>query len=117
MNILNVQAPTYFTSLDDSYIVCDSFDSAVDSSLQASKSSGHGRRTVSFALANDTVADLPPQMFTYLLNEAKSTAFITMKQTANSKAEQHSITQRRRMGQDAWKIKKGITYPNYGRKK
>ena len=56
-------------------------------------------------------------MFTYLLNEAKSTCFLTLKQMANQKAEQVSVTQRRKMSQDAWKLQteKGIMYPNYGR--
>ena len=34
---------------------------------------------------------------------------------ANQKAEQISVSQRRRMSQDAFKIEKGIKYPNYGR--
>ena len=35
---------------------------------------------------------------------------------ANQKAEQVSVSQRRRMSQEAWKIKNGITYADYGRK-
>lgn len=61
--------------------------------------------------------DLPVQMFSYLLNEAKSVCFATLKQMANMKAEQASTTQRRRMSQEAWRIKNGIAYPNYGRKR
>ena len=34
----------------------------------------------------------------------------------NGKAEKHSITQKRRMSEEAWRIANGITYPNYGRK-
>ena len=55
-------------------------------------------------------------MFSYLLNEAKSTAFLTLKQMANQKAEQQSVSQRRRMSQESWKITNGITFGNYGRK-
>jgi hypothetical protein len=116
MNILNDKAPQYYTSFDDVYIICDSFDNAVDTTLQASKSSGFGRKVTTFTLSDTFVADLPSQMFTYLLNEAKATAFIVLKQTANPKAQEHSTTQRRRMSQDAWKVKSGISYPSYGRK-
>jgi hypothetical protein len=73
-------------------------------------------KAISVCLLSDTFTpDLPVQMFTYLLNEAKSTAFLTLKQMANQKAEQVSVSQRRRMSQDAWKVSNGITYPNYGR--
>jgi len=54
-------------------------------------------------------------MFTYLLAEAKSNAFTTLKQMPNAKAEQASVSQKRRMSQDAWRLKNGIHYPNYGR--
>lgn len=116
LNILNDKAPQYFTSFDDDYVIFDSFDSAVDNTLQQSKVSSLGKRTITFTISDTFIPDLPVQMFSYLLNESKSTAFLILKQTTNQKAEQHSISQRRRMSQDAWKITKGITYPNYGRK-
>ncbi len=116
LNIRNDKVPQYWTSFDDTYIVFDSFDSAVDSVVQASKTQCSGGRYPTFSLTDNFVADLPIQMFTYLLNEAKSTSFLILKQMANQKAEQHSITQRRRMSQSAWKVAKGITYPNFGRK-
>jgi len=116
LNILNNTAPTYYTSFDDNYIVFDSFDSAVDSTLQTSKTQCFGKRHPAFTLSDTFTPDLPVQMFTYLLNEAKATCFSTLKQTINTKAEQHSVSQRRRMSQQAWKISKGIKYPNYGRK-
>ena len=74
-----------------------------------------GKRSIAFVLSDTFTPDLPIQMFTYLLNEAKSAAFLTLKQMANQKAEQISVSQRRRMSQDAFKIEKGIKYPNYGR--
>ena len=35
---------------------------------------------------------------------------------ANPKAEASSITQKRRMSQETFKLKNGITFPNFGRK-
>lgn len=116
LNIRNDIAPTYYTSFDDVYIITDAYDSGVDSSLQASKSSCYGKEELVFTLLDSFIPNLPTQMFSYLLNEAKSTAFVVLKQTNNPKAEQHSVTQRRRMSQDAWKVHNGITYPDYGRK-
>lgn len=114
--ILNDKAPQYFTSFDDQYLIFDSFDSGVESTLQQSKSASRGIRNVTFTISDSYTPDLPVQAFSLLLNEAKAAAFLVSKQTVNQKAEQHSITQRRRMSQEAWKIKRGITYPDYGRK-
>ena len=116
LNIINDKGPQYFTSFDDETLVFDSYDSVVDSTLVNSKTQCHGKRSVAFSLTDTFTPDLPVQMFTYLLAEAKSTAFLTLKQMANQKAEQVSVTQKRRMSQEAWKLKNGITYPNYGRK-
>ena len=115
INILKNKCPQYFTSFDDENLVFDSFLNTIDSTLQNTKTQCHGKRSVAFTMNDTFTPDLPVQMFTYLLNEAKSACFLTLKQMANQKAEQISVTQRRRMSQDAWKIAKGISYPNYGR--
>tara|TARA_R110002126_G_scaffold161961_2_gene309842 strand:+ start:54 stop:830 length:777 start_codon:yes stop_codon:yes gene_type:complete len=117
INVLKNKAPQYFTSFDDVTLVFDSYLATIESTLQNSKTQCWGKRSIAFTLEDTFIPDLPIQMFTYLLNEAKSAAFLTLKQMANQKAEQISTTQRRRMSQDAWKIEKGITYPNYGRNK
>jgi len=115
INVMNDKAPEYFTSFDDENLVFDSYDSQVDSTLQNNKTQCHGKRSVAFTLLDSFTPDLPVQMFSYLLAEAKSTAFVTLKQMPNAKAEQISNSQKRRMSQDAWRVKNGIHYPNYGR--
>lgn len=116
LHIYNDRGPTYFTSFDDENLVFDAFDSVKEDTLTNSKTQVYGKRSVAFTLEDTFTPDLPVQMFSYLLNEAKSTAFLTLKQMANQKAEQQSVSQRRRMSQEAWKITNGITYGNYGRK-
>jgi hypothetical protein len=115
LNIKKDKAPEYFTSFDDEYLVFDSYDSEVESTLRNSKTQCHGKRSVTFTLSDSFTPDLPVQMFSYLLAEAKSTSFVTLKQMPNAKAEQISNSQKRRMSQDAWRLKDGIEYPNYGR--
>ena len=115
INVMNDKAPEYFTSFDDENLVFDSYDSQVDTTLQNNKTQCHGKRSVAFTLLDSFTPDLPVQMFSYLLAEAKSTAFVTLKQMPNAKAEQISNSQKRRMSQDAWRVKNGIHYPNYGR--
>lgn len=116
LNILTDVAPTYFTSFDDETLVFDSYDSTIESTLVASKTQCYGKRSVVFTMTDSFIPDMPVQMFSYLLSEAKSVAFITLKQMPNSKAEQASISQKRRLSQEAWRIKNGITYVNFGRK-
>jgi hypothetical protein len=95
--------------------VFDSYLATLDSTLQSAKTQCHGKRSIAFTIGDTFTPDLPVQMFTYLLAEAKSAAFLTLKQMANQKAEQTSTRQRRIMSEEAFRIKNGITYPNYGR--
>ena len=115
LNIYNDRAPEYFTSFDEEYVVFDNYIATLETNLLQAKSQAHGKRGVTFTLTDNFTADLPVQMFPYFLAEAKSTAFVTLKQMANAKAEQVSVSHKRRMSQDAWKLAKGIKYPNYGR--
>jgi hypothetical protein len=113
--ILNDTAPTYYTSFNNDVMVFDSYDSAVDSTLQTSKVQCYGYREPVFTLADTFVPDLPSKAFPYLLSESKSVAFNVLKQSANPKEEQRATRQRRRLSQDRWRVAGGITYPNYGR--
>lgn len=114
--ILTDTAPSFFTSFDDEWLVFDSYDSLVDSTLQESKTQCFGKVQPEFLMEDDFIPDLPIQLFPYFINEAKSTAFLVVKQMPNQKAEQHSVSQRRRMSQDAWRLTKGIQRPDYGRR-
>lgn len=116
LKIVNDSAPTYYTSFDNEYIIFDSFDSDIESSLTAANTQCYGKFEPIFTISDSFVPDLPTNMFSYLLDEAKAVAFVELKQTQNPKAEQHSITQRRRASQDSWRLAGGIKYPNYGRK-
>ena len=116
LNIINDAPPTYYTSFNNEHLIFDSYDSEVDDTLMESKTQGYGKVYPTWTMEDTFVADLPVQSFSYLLNEAKSVAFVALKQSPNPKAEQHSVTQRRRMSQEAWRLQGGITLPNYGRK-
>jgi len=115
LNIYKDRAPEYFTSFDEEYVVFDNYIATLESNLIQAKSQAYGKRGVTFTLTDNFIADLPVQMFPYFLAEAKSTSFVTLKQIPNAKAEQVSVSHKRRMSQDAWKLKRGIKYPNYGR--
>lgn len=113
--VLNDTAPMYYTSFDNDTIICDSYDSGIDTTLQSSKTQCYGKRLPVFSLVDNYIPDLPTQAFALLVNEAKSAASLKVRQMPDQKAEQYAITGRRRMSQESWKVKNGITYPNYGR--
>ena len=116
LNINKTKVPLYYTSFDDENIVMDGYIATLETNLQQSKTNCFGRKAPTFTLSNTFTPDLPVQMFTSLLAEAKSNCFLTLKQMPNQKAEQTSISQKRKMAQEAFKLKNGITYPNFGRK-
>lgn len=114
--IANNLPPTYWTSFDDNYIVTDSYDSAVESTLQKSKTQCLAYIDPVWVHSDTAIPDLPSEAFPALLEEAKSTAFLSVKQMANQKAEQKATRQQRWLSRKAWAAKGGIKYENYGRK-
>lgn len=114
--IITNKAPSYWTTFDDSYIVCDSYDSVVDDALKASKTQLHVTLTTPFRMVDDFVPDMPDEAFQSLYNEAKSIAFVELKQVANQKAEQEAVRQRTWLARKNWQLQGGVRYPNFGRR-
>lgn len=79
--IRNDIGPTYWTSFDDNYIVFDSFDSGVDSTLQASKSSCLGKDLPAWTAADSFIPDMPAKLFPAFLAELKRKCFVYFKDT------------------------------------
>ncbi len=117
LNIRNDQPPQYWTTFDDSQIICDSFDSDVDDVLQTSKNSCWGVKEPTWSPLDESIPDLPSEAFPSLVEEAKSTAFYELRQAANEKAEQKAKRQERWLSRKAWRTHGGVKYPNYGRRK
>jgi hypothetical protein len=114
--IVNDKAPTYWTAFDDSYLITDSYDSSIESTLQSSKTQCLVYYEPAWNSVDDFIPDLPTEAFSNLLEEAKSTAFVKMKQVADQKAEQKAGRQARWLARKAWRAKGGIQYEDYGRK-
>lgn len=116
--VQNDKHPELWTSFDDLYIVCDSFDNTVDNTLQQSKSLCYGITEPTWTHEDTFVPDLDAAFFPLLLEEAKSACFINFKQVTNVKSEQRARRQitrihnkKHRMDQD-----RHARQPNYGRK-
>jgi hypothetical protein len=110
------KAPEWWTTFDDSWIVCDSYDSVVDDTLKKSKTQAIVYKEATWTHTDSFIPDMPEEAFSALIEEAKSTAFIVLKQMANQKAEQKATRQQRWLSRKAWKAHGGIRYPDYGRK-
>ena len=89
----NDHQPQYCTVLENFYIVFDSFDSTQDTSLQASKTQGYGQLLPFFLMEDNFIPELDDKQFRLLVNEAKSLAFLELKQMPHQKAEQESKRQ------------------------
>lgn len=87
-NFRNDAAPAYFTSFEDNTIVFNSYNSAIDSTLQSNKTLGYGERDLAFLETDTFVPELQPDQFALLLSEATSLAWIELKQSPHVKAEQ-----------------------------
>ena len=114
--IRNDLPPTYWTSFDDLYIVTDSYDKTVDDTLKKAKTQCLGYINPTWNHVDDHIPNLPYEAFPALLAEAKSTAFVTVKQMANQKAEQKANRQQRWLSRKAWRTEGAVRFDDYGRK-
>lgn len=78
--------PAYYTTTDDNTIIFDSYDSAIDTTLQKSKTMCLGNVYPTFLMQDSFVPDLDPTQFSYFINRAKVRAFNELKQQVNEEA-------------------------------
>ena len=78
--------PQFYTSTDDYTLLFDAYDSDEDSALQMSKTMCHGVVYPVFELYDAFTPDLDPTGFSYLINKAKTRAFLELKQLPNQEA-------------------------------
>tara|TARA_R110002153_G_scaffold1367_2_gene7033 strand:+ start:9485 stop:10270 length:786 start_codon:yes stop_codon:yes gene_type:complete len=114
--VRNDVPPTQWTSFDDEYIVFDSYDSTVDTTVQNSNSQATGYVEKSFTFEDTFVPELPSEAFASLLAEAKAEAFVVLRQEVNQRVEREAQRQRTWLSRKAWTAAGGVKYPNYGRK-
>lgn len=95
--------PTRYTMFDDKHIVFDSIDLVHEATLQSTNSLAYGLKTQEFEMEDDYVPPIDANLFPLLLSEAKSVAFINLKQVSSSKEEQRARRQRIRMQNDQFR--------------
>ena len=107
--------PQFYTSFDDTYIVCDSFKSAVESILQEHKTRCLGTVYPTFTIDDAFVPKLDEGMMQYLLAEAKSTCFSVFKSGSDPKIEQTARRLKAYVQNDQLRTELPPKRPNYGR--
>lgn len=111
-----LQPPAFWTSFDDEYVVFDSYDSSVDSTLQSSKVMSHGAVSPTLSVIDAAVPDLPENLFPLLYAQAEATCHAYFRQTINPKAERSENRLRVRSMRNKWRESRMIDKgPNYGR--
>lgn len=80
INYKNDSQPTYCTIISNYYVLFDSYDSSIDSTLQSSKTMCYSTVIPDFQMLDTFIPDLEEEEFPLLLNEAKSLAWVELKQ-------------------------------------
>lgn len=110
--------PMYYTTVDNKKLIFDNYRSDIQMTLTGGKTKCYGSIVPVFTRTDTFVPPFDNKHFTILLNEAKSQAWMELKQTQNAKAEQRA----RRGWVNADRNKSKIEtvpqlhqVPNYGR--
>ena len=118
--VLDNADPLYWTSFDDEFVMFDAFDSAVDTTIQASKTMAFGQTIPALVLADATVIDLPDELISLLRNEVRSMAFDLWKDGTTPKIDQAAERARIRAQRSKRKFRvnqeRTAATPDYGRR-
>lgn len=115
LQIRNDIQPTYFTSFDEEFIVLDSYDNTVENTLQGPNTQVRVYTTPVWQVLDNFVPDLPMEAFPALIAEVKSVAVFKLDREIDTKSEQQSTRQQKRLSMQSWVVNGGVRYPNYGR--
>lgn len=106
--------PLYWTSFDDEYVFFDGYDSDTEATLQTSNCVAYCVTVPSWTHDDDFTPTLPEKMFPTLLADAKSTAFLQIKQQPNQKEETKARRGKARFQNEAKRVKASEHTTNRG---
>lgn len=117
------KAPEFYTTLDDTQIIMDSFNQEIEANIQKSKTIGFGKTLPVFLLEDNFVPSIDANLFPLLLQEAKAQASVDVKQMENMVASKRARKYRIQNLRDNGDVSsKGYNspsdkLPHYGRRK
>ncbi len=108
--------PTYWTSFDGEFVVFDSFDNTISTTIEVSKVVCHGRVGKTWVHQDTAIPDIPEHLEPTLLAIAEERAFAWVKQAENRVATDNARRFRIHGKSDKDRILRKVTpYPNFGR--
>lgn len=115
LRILNTANPTYYTSFDDYWIVMDSYDTTVDTTLQESKIRAYGTKTPTFSKTDSYTPDMDASLFPYYIAECASTCMSLLKGATDPKVEQSARRQKTMLNSRTNRSNQPSNWSKYGR--
>jgi hypothetical protein len=116
IRIQNNKKPEHYTTFDDYYIILDSYNSSLESTLQESKIRAVGVVYPVFDATSDSYQpDLDAVFFPYLINESKSVAFSVLKGGPDPKIEQAAKRQKSYIQNNRHRTQQNVAWSVYGR--
>jgi len=116
ISVITDKMPQYYTSFDNEHIVMDSYDSDIDSTLQASKSRALATRIPDFTISDTFVPDIDDNLKPMLLAESKSVCFSLFKSGSDPKIEQAARRLKSYTQNDKHNTLQANKRNNYGRR-
>ncbi len=116
LRIVNNKFPSFYTSFDNKRIIMDSYNSAYDDTLQASKVRAYGTVLPTFNESDgSSTVDLDPAHTQYLLKEATARCFDLYKGGVTPKLEQSVKRVKNHLRNDRFRTERPNTRNDYGR--
>lgn len=115
----NNKQPQFCTILSNYYVIFDGYDSAVDDTLQTSKTMAYGEIAPTWSNTDSFIPSIDDNQVPLLLNEAKSLAYFELKQSVHTKAEQEAKRQWSSVQRDKSIINRPTYFdqlPDFGRR-
>lgn len=115
------KTPSFYTTYNDSTILFDSYNVEADAFLKSAKTRVYGLSDVSWLSEDSFVPNLDHRLSNLLFQEAKSQAFLELKQVENIKAEKNARRGKLTLQKEKDDIDNQRGYywsrslPNYGR--
>ncbi len=113
--IRNDRPPKYCTTFDDQYIVFDSFDENVDSTLQSSRVLVEGLRSPPWSASNTFTPDLPARLFPVYVSKVRILANSYLRQVRVREDEYDNRTGMNRLRRKM-RVSQPIRRVHYGRR-
>lgn len=113
--IKNDKMPEYFTVMDNSVILCDSFDNTVESTLQGAKTVCRAASVPTFVMDDDYVLPLDHKMFPLFLAELTSACSLELVRSPAPEAERRRNRGMSQLREHAYRTNMPNFKNNFGR--